>query len=1138
MNLGTAISLARTSNVGYLSKHTFMRKIWSLSICLFLASSSLWAQQSHTKPTGPAVSQEPKPAATAKPGTTVEAVDYSQEAFVTEHYIESFRFENDGTGREQIDVSIKVNSDAGVQALGQLKVGYSALSDKLEVVYVRVIKPDGTIVTAQDSAIQDVTYPNALMYTDYHEKHISVPSLRPGDVLEYQFVRTIVSPLTPGQFWTSYDFRDRGIVLDEQLEINVPKSRQIKLKSESGADPKITDDGDRRTYRWKHSHLEDEDDAAKKKKRPTRRHDEDEVPSVQLTTFETWQQLGDWYAGLEKDRRQPNDAIKAKATELVQGKTTNTEKVKALYDFVSRDFRYVSLSFGLGRYQPHAASEVLANGYGDCKDKNTLLAALLASQGFESTSVLIGSQHKLDPEIPSPSQFDHVITRVPVDGQEIWLDSTNGVAPFQMLAFPLRDKEALAMPPGGVPGIVRTPAGLPFVSYDRSRVEGSLNDTGKLTAHFNVVGRGDSELALRFAMRQIPNNKWKDVFEMMISRTPMKGGDITNLKVGDPANTEKPMEIDFDVAVTNYFDWSSPDPKLPLPILDVSLPPDPEDDSKTPKPIKLGAITEASTDVKIAVPAKYGVRLPIGIDVKRDYAEYHSSYKFENGQLTAVRKLQVLLTEIPYERREEYAALRRTVEADQAQNITLENKSPGTAGLGAGQSPDDLFEAAMQAGNSNNFALAIELFERLSKTDPTHKGLWNGLGGAYYSENQYQQAADAFKKQISINAYDEYAYKNLGQTYEAMQQFDDAIAQFQKQLEVNPLDPSAHASLGLLYSRLKRWNDAVPELEKAVSLQDKNPLLYVSLGEAYIASGQTEKGMSSFDRAIALSPSPVVWNNIAYSLSERNVQLDRASQYSDAAINAIETQLRDVNLDSLRLQDVGIANLLYNVWDTKGWVEFKRGNLDDAERYIRAAWEATGSGNICEHLGEIYEKRGNKDEAIHYYVLSLVGRSPSDEARPRLAALGVTGDLDSRIGKGRDEMLAMRTSKLDTSGKGTGDFFALVSPAKNDQIKFVSGDADIKTLTDAVKSTNLEVKFPNTSSVRALRRGTVTCGTIPPPPVTKTKSAAKKGSKDSRDKDKEPTPAAAAADPPTKPAFLPGPCSVELLFSNDVRSID
>ncbi len=273
-----------------------MKKLWSSLTCLLALTSFLWAQQARTKESGhPAVKQESRPATNTET-SPAEPADYSQEAFVIEHYIDSFRFENDGTGREQIDARVKINSDSGVQALGQLKVGYSALSDKLEVVYVRVIKPDGTVITAQESAVQDLTIPDAPVYTDYHQKHITVPSLRPGDVLEYQFVRTIVNPLAPGQFWTSYDFNDRTIVLDEQLEINVPKARQVKLKSEPGAEPKITDDGDRRIYRWKHSHLEDDADTSKKKKQPRRRRDEDEIPSVQLTTFESWQQLGDWYA--------------------------------------------------------------------------------------------------------------------------------------------------------------------------------------------------------------------------------------------------------------------------------------------------------------------------------------------------------------------------------------------------------------------------------------------------------------------------------------------------------------------------------------------------------------------------------------------------------------------------------------------------------------------------------------------------------------------------------------------------------------------------------------------------------------------------------------------------------------------------
>ncbi|HEX8800659.1 MAG TPA: tetratricopeptide repeat protein, partial [Terriglobales bacterium] len=569
----------------------------------------------------------------------------------------------------------------------------------------------------------------------------------------------------------------------------------------------------------------------------------------------------------------------------------------------------------------------------------------------------------------------------------------------------------------------RTPADLPFDSFDKSRIDGSLNETGKLTGHFAASVRGDAELGMRFGLRQIPNNKWKNVFDMMLTGSPMKGGEITNLKIGDPANTDAPLKVDFDLAVSNYFDWSAPDPKLPLPVVGITVPPPAEDDSKNPKPIKLGAPAVATTEVKIGVPSKYGVHLPIGVDVKRDYAEYHSSYKFEDGQLIASRTLQTLKTEIPYDRSDDYASFRRTIEADQAQSVVLDNKSPGTAGLGSEQSPDDLFDSAMQAANNNNFALAIDLFQRVAKADPKHKGLWNNLGRAYLAVNDNQQAADAFKKQIEANPYDEYAYTNLGAAYEGMQRYDEAVAQYQKAIDVSPLDAAAHGSLGLLYGKLKRWNEAVPELEKAASLEEKNPLIEVSLGQAYIATGQTEKGMAAFDKAIVLAPTAVIWNNIAYALSEQNVQLEQASQYSDAAINSIETQLRDVNLDNLRLQDIFTANLLYNVWDTKGWVEYKRGNLGEAERYIRAAWEANGNGNIAQHLGEIAEKRGNKDEAIRYYVFALTGVSPSPEARGRLNALGVTSDADSRVEEARAELQAQRRHKLTATGKGTGDFF-------------------------------------------------------------------------------------------------------------------
>jgi transglutaminase-like putative cysteine protease len=101
-----------------------------------------------------------------------------------------------------------------------------------------------------------------------------------------------------------------------------------------------------------------------------------------LSTFSDWQQAGQWYAKLQGDRVVVEESVRKKAAELALGAATPSEKTRRLYDYVARNIRYVSLSFGVGRLQPHAASEVLQNGYGDCKDKHTLLQALLRVEGM------------------------------------------------------------------------------------------------------------------------------------------------------------------------------------------------------------------------------------------------------------------------------------------------------------------------------------------------------------------------------------------------------------------------------------------------------------------------------------------------------------------------------------------------------------------------------------------------------------------------------------------------------------------------------------------------------------------------------------------------------------------------------------
>src|SRR6202051_1650197 len=166
--------------------------------------------------------------------------DSSPEAFVVEQYRSTYRFESDGTGRRETIARIRVQSEAGVQQWGQIQVGYNSANERVEIAYVRVVKADGSVGKAGEDAVQDLSAPverEAPVYTDYRQKHITVPGLRPGEVLEYDMVTVIHTPLAAGQFWADYELDKSNISLDETVDVDVPAGRPLKLKCKPGMDP-------------------------------------------------------------------------------------------------------------------------------------------------------------------------------------------------------------------------------------------------------------------------------------------------------------------------------------------------------------------------------------------------------------------------------------------------------------------------------------------------------------------------------------------------------------------------------------------------------------------------------------------------------------------------------------------------------------------------------------------------------------------------------------------------------------------------------------------------------------------------------------------------------------------------------------
>ena len=531
----------------------------------------------------------PGAASAKQQGLTVDVKDlneYPQEAVVVEHFYRSFRFENDGSGKTTTRVEYKVQSDAGVQQLGVIQLAYNSVSDEIKIDYVRVKKKDGVVLNTPTDTAQDATTnvsQIAPMYTDMRIRYLPVVGLRPGDTLEYEFTTTTKKAIVPGQFFLTENFEKDAITKDEALELDVPALRKIKLKTEPGTTPEIKEEGGRKIYRWHHTNLKRKPQP-KPGEAPAEEEDEEEkVPSVQVTSFDSWEEVGNWYWQLQNPRLTVSPEMKARVDELTKGATTDTEKIQRIYDFVSKEFRYIGLEFGVGRYQPHDAADVFASRYGDCKDKHTLLAAMLKAAGFEASPVLINASRKIDLDVPSPSQFNHVISLVKLQNKDLWMDTTPEVAPMGMLISALRKKDALFAQPGASK-IVETPADPPFSEASTLELDGTVNDLGKLNATIKQTWRGDFEVLLRAAFRQTPEAQWNKLGQNL-SYLGGWSGEVSDLKVVDLMATEKPFEYSYNYERPDYIDWSQVTGQMRIGLTPVGLPAPREKKAGKAKPI-------------------------------------------------------------------------------------------------------------------------------------------------------------------------------------------------------------------------------------------------------------------------------------------------------------------------------------------------------------------------------------------------------------------------------------------------------------------------------------------------------------------------------------------------------------------------
>lgn len=264
-----------------------------------------------------------------------------------------------------------------------------------------------------------------------------------------------------------------------------------------------------------------------------------------------------------------------------------------------------------------------------------------------------------------------------------------------------------------------------------------------------------------------------------------------------------------------------------------------------------------------------------------------------------------------------------------------------------------LYLAAI-ALNEGNDSLAIENFRYVTENASWHLQAWITLGGLYFDNQKYEdaeimmyEAVERFPNSSLINLILGLSLAQQNKTLESKEYLKKAI-------ELNPSDVNAMSAYGFTLSQLQENDEAIKYLNQALKLDPNNVNVLGQLGLLYNNMDKMAESDSLYEQALQLDPqNALINNNYAYSLSERDLQLDRALLMIEIAMTA----------DS--------SNSSY--LDTYGWIFYKLGEYDKAYFYINKAIEIDGEDNavLLEHLGDVLYMQGKKEEAINYWKKAL-----------------------------------------------------------------------------------------------------------------------------------------------------------------------
>jgi transglutaminase-like putative cysteine protease len=390
-------------------------------------------------------------------------------------------------------------------------------------------------------------------------------------------------------------------------------------------------------------------------------------------SLENWKEFGKWsYPFYEEENPFKRERVEFFKS-LIKDAATEQEKIAILYRYMQKEFRYVSIQFGIGGFKPFPVSFAEQKKYGDCKGLTHYMKNMLNAVGIKSHAALINAganEYPVDPAFAS-SIFNHVILCVPLKNDSVWLECTSKQTLPGMLGTFTENRNALLLTGnGGV--IVKTPRSKSNYNQWRATTEAELFDDGSALLNSRVYVSGELwEIVNAYFDGQNKEQVKKALVNAFGYKTP------DDLEVKIVADSADGHLVNIKLAYSQFFDFKAGS-KYFYPQRQYKL------NDETIKPAEerqydfLFNYPYLKTDhITYKLPAGFAREsIPPTKEVTNEYVRYKNSIhvKEETNELQVSTELQLHKHIIPPSKFKEVAESFELIKKDETQKLVLKKQ--------------------------------------------------------------------------------------------------------------------------------------------------------------------------------------------------------------------------------------------------------------------------------------------------------------------------------------------------------------------------------------------------------------------------------------------------------------------------------